>query len=194
VLTKSEVTLAAILAAAEELFVRRNYADVSMRDIAEAANVTTGALYHHFPSKEKLYVEMIKADLARKQQAMAEAIPPTGTCREKLRGLTRVFLNMPPERRNMMRLVRRDVNVFKGRLREAIINAYQAALPHLVEPVLREGIALGEIKQIDPRWLSWVYIAIVETSLAPYAEDKLGDAESRLEAVLDQFFLGAGKP
>lgn len=193
-LTKAEATITAIFAAAEDLFVRHNYADVSMRDIAEAAQVTTGALYHHFPSKEKLYVEMIKADLARKQQAMIDAIPIKGTCREKLRGLTRVFLGMPPERRNVMRLVRRDVNVFKGRLREAIINAYQAALPHLVEPILREGMARGEVKKTDPRWLSWVYIAIVETTLAPYAEGKLGDLEARLDAVLNQFFLGAGKP
>ena len=191
--TKTESTVAAILAAAEDLFVRRNYADVSMRDIADAAAVTTGALYHHFPGKEKLYVAMIKNDLARKRQAMMDATPPKGTCREKLRGLTRVFLAMPPESRNVMRLVRRDVNVFKGRQREAIIATYQAALPQLVEPVLREGMARGEVKKQDPRWLAWVYIAIVETTLAPYAERKLGDLDARMDAILDQFFLGAGQ-
>lgn len=193
VLTKAETTIAAIFAAAEDLFVRRNYADVSMRDIAEAAAVTTGALYHHFPSKEKLYLEMIRADLERKRQAMIEATPPNGSCREKLRGLTAAFLGMPAERRNVMRLVRRDINVFKGRARESIVNAYQQALPKLVEPLLREGMARDELKKQDPRWLAWVYIAIVETTLAEYAEAKLGGLEARLDAVLDQFLEGAGK-
>lgn len=164
-----------------------------MREIAEMARVTTGALYHHFPSKEKLYLEMIRTDLARKRRAMLEATPPDGSCREKLRGLTKVFLAMPPERRNLMRLVRRDVNVFRGRIRESIIQAYQEALPNLVEPILREGIRRGEVRKQDPRWLAWVYIAIVETTFPQYAEAKLGNVEARLNAALDQFFDGAGK-
>ncbi|MBI3243431.1 MAG: TetR/AcrR family transcriptional regulator [Chloroflexi bacterium] len=192
-LTRAEATVSSILAAAEDLFVLKPYADVSMRDIAETAQVTTGALYHHFPGKEKLYLEMIRAGLAKKQQMMVEATPPDGSCRERLRCLTRVFLALPRMRRDLMRLVRRDINAFRGRTRESIIRAYQESLPNLVEPILREGIKRGEVKKGDPRWLAWVYIAIVETSLAAYAEQKLGDVDARLEAVLDQFFYGAGK-
>jgi len=38
-----------------------------------------------------------------------------------------------------------------------------------------------------------VYISIVETTLAPYAEAKPGGPGARLDVVLDQFFPGAGK-
>src|SRR5579859_3498557 len=130
-LTKSETTVGTILAAAEELFVRRAYADVSMRDIAEAAEVTTGALYHHFPSKEKLYYEMLTAYLGRVRQASLEAIPPSGNCREKLRRLTRVFLALPLDQRGLMALVRRDSHVFQGRTRKGIVRAYQATVEHM---------------------------------------------------------------
>ena len=51
---RSEDTVAAILNSASTLFVLRNYADVSMDDIAEASGVTKGALYHHFPNKLQL--------------------------------------------------------------------------------------------------------------------------------------------
>jgi AcrR family transcriptional regulator len=188
---RAESTIAAILGAAEDLFVRQAYADVSMRDIAQAARVTTGALYYHFPSKEKLYVRMLTHDLAAKRAAMAAAIPHPAPSRTQLRALTRVFLAMPPERRNLMRLVRRDVNVFRGRTREAIVRAYQAALPDLVEPILRAAAAAGELKARDPRWLAWAYIALVETALAPYAEARLGNLDERLDTVLDQFYTGA---
>jgi hypothetical protein len=123
---------------------------------------------------------------------MAAAIPHPAPRRAKLRALTRVFLAMPPERRNLMRLVRRDVNVFHGRTREAIVRAYQAALPDLVEPSLRAAAAAaGELKARDPRWLARAYIALVETALAPYAEARLGSLDERLDTVLDQFYSGA---
>jgi len=188
---KAEATRAAILSAAERLFVRQNYADVSMRDIAQAAQVTTGALYYYYPSKETLYLDMLQRDLAAKREAMAAAIPHPAEGRAKLRALTRVFLAMPGEQRNVMRLVRRDVNAFRGPARQTIVSAYQEALPGLVEPILREAIAAGELKAHDPRWLAWVYIAIVETTLAPYAEARLGDLDQRLDTILDQFLNGA---
>jgi hypothetical protein len=101
---------------------------------------------------------------------------------------------MPAEQRNVMRLVRRDVNAFRGATRETIVRAYQAALPDLVEPILREAMARGELRPHDPRWLAWVYIAIVETTLAPYAEARLGALDQRLDTVLDLFLCGASQP
>jgi AcrR family transcriptional regulator len=36
-------------------FSEKNYADVSMRDIASDLEVSTGTLYHYFPSKQELF-------------------------------------------------------------------------------------------------------------------------------------------
>lgn len=190
--SKSETTMHAILDAAEALFVQRAYADVSMRDIAEAAEVTTGALYHYFPSKEQLYYEMMQAYLGHVRQASLQAVPPNGGCRARLRLLTRVFLALPPEQRSLMNLVRRDINVFKGHTRQGLVRAYQATVPDLVEAVVRDGIRSGELKRRDARWLAWAFVAIVETMLSDYAEHKLGDMDGRLEAALALFFEGAG--
>lgn len=43
-----------ILQAALELMRERGFETVSVRDICNQANITTGAFYHHFPSKEAL--------------------------------------------------------------------------------------------------------------------------------------------
>jgi AcrR family transcriptional regulator len=56
---KSATTITNILEAAQALFLEKNYADVTMTDIAEAADVTKGALYHHFSGKEDLYLRMM---------------------------------------------------------------------------------------------------------------------------------------
>ncbi|WP_396902079.1 TetR/AcrR family transcriptional regulator [Mycolicibacterium sp.] len=43
-----------VLAAAADLFYRKGYAQVSMKEIAEAVGVGASALYRHFPSKQDL--------------------------------------------------------------------------------------------------------------------------------------------
>ncbi|WP_049751645.1 TetR/AcrR family transcriptional regulator [Halorhodospira halophila] len=49
-----------ILAAAKHLFARDGYSSVSIRDIAEAAGVSKANVFHHFASKEELYVETLR--------------------------------------------------------------------------------------------------------------------------------------
>ena len=45
-----------ILRAAAELFVKHGYAGTSIRDIAHQVGLLPGSVYHHFPSKEDLFV------------------------------------------------------------------------------------------------------------------------------------------
>jgi len=51
-------TRARILEAARTCFVSRGYDQAAMKDIASAAGMTAGALYHHFGSKQELFVEV----------------------------------------------------------------------------------------------------------------------------------------
>lgn len=64
----------AIIAATAELVARHGYAGVSMRDIGKAVGMTAGSLYHHFPSKEELFIELHARAVARFDQALDEAL------------------------------------------------------------------------------------------------------------------------
>ena len=44
-----------LLQRSTQVFVSRGYGEISMRDIASAIEVSTGTLYHYFPSKEDLF-------------------------------------------------------------------------------------------------------------------------------------------
>src|SRR5215475_3520578 len=48
-------TRAALVAAGRRLFGQDGYAGTSVEDLAREARVTTGALYHHFPTKTALF-------------------------------------------------------------------------------------------------------------------------------------------
>jgi hypothetical protein len=56
----SELTRQRILDAASEEFRLHGYPDASMRRIAHGAKATTGAIYHHFPSKELLFDALVR--------------------------------------------------------------------------------------------------------------------------------------
>jgi AcrR family transcriptional regulator len=53
-----------ILMAATELFARQGYHKTTITDIAQAVTLTSGAVFHHFPSKEAL-LEAVVDRLAR---------------------------------------------------------------------------------------------------------------------------------
>ncbi len=194
-LTRSEATVARIIATARTLFVARNYADVTTDMLASAAGVTKGGLYHHFASKESLYASMMLDDFERKRRLFEQAVASPGTCRERLARLTRDFLSLSEEERELARLVRRDINTFTGADRERLVRAYQLALPEQIEAIIRDGMKDGELAQGDPRILSWSFVALVEVVVSQYAYDVLGSTSSRLDHVLDLFFDGtACKP
>src|SRR5271155_4078840 len=69
---RRQATVAAILAGARALFAERGFEATSIDDIALAAGVTKGAVYHHFPSKEAIFVEVLDAV----HRDVANAPPP----------------------------------------------------------------------------------------------------------------------
>ncbi|MBM4423800.1 MAG: TetR/AcrR family transcriptional regulator [Chloroflexi bacterium] len=189
---KSTATIASILSAAQTLFLDKNYADVTMTEIADAAGVTKGALYHHFPSKESLYLEMMHADLKEKQAIFKSAAESAGSCRERMKRVVESFLQLPPQKRELIKLVRRDINIFRNPTRERLVRAYQSALPEQVEKIVRDGIRDGELADADPRLLAWMHVALVEVMITDYAQKIFSDRAAMADYVVDLFFSGAG--
>lgn len=188
--TKTSGTAANIIAAAEALFVERNYADVTLSQVADTAKVTKGAIYHHFESKQRLYLTMLLGDLETKRRLHRESVEGSGTAQQRLRNLTGSFLSLPDYKRNLIGLVRRDINIFETETRDQLVEAYQKALPELVEEILRDGIRDGEIIPCDPRLLAWQFVAVVEVILTPYANQRFGSNEDRLNYVMSVFLNG----
>ena len=43
-----------------DLFAERGYGSLTMRQIAEGLSVSTGKLYHYFPSKESIFKQLVQ--------------------------------------------------------------------------------------------------------------------------------------
>lgn len=62
---RAVLTRGRVLIAAAEVFARTGFLAASMNDIVEAAGVTKGAVYFHFPSKEALAVAVVEEQFAQ---------------------------------------------------------------------------------------------------------------------------------
>ncbi len=190
-LTKSEATLANIRAHARRLFLAKSYAEVTMSRIAAEAGLTKGALYHHFAGKQELYLALVHAGLEDHRRLHQEAVDSTGSVWERLGRLTTAFLELPREERDLITLVRRDINIFAEPERSELVRAYQRSLPEQVEAIVGDGITSGELAPTDARLAAWHFVALVEVCLTPYAEDLFASPQAKTAHVLKLFSAGA---
>jgi len=190
---KSHTTISHILDAAQEAFVTHNYEDITLTAIASEANVTKGAIYHHFKNKEDLFFQMMLRHLDSLQHLLQQAVETKGSSRERLAQLTILFLGQPLEAQRVIQLVRRDTNRFTTETRQKLIIAYQNALPNQIETIIADGIAAHEIVAADARLMTWHFIAIVEVYLHEYARKQFDDVTEMVNHLVSLFFYGVNK-
>jgi AcrR family transcriptional regulator len=73
-----------VIAAARRLFTELGYEGATIRQIAQAAGMSTGAVFASFPDKDALFEEIILADDAKRLQSMRDAIEGAKTVEDAL--------------------------------------------------------------------------------------------------------------
>jgi AcrR family transcriptional regulator len=70
---RGQATRQQLLSVARELFVERGYEDTSIELVLEGAEISRGALYHHFENKRDLYEAVLDEVEARLAEATLQA-------------------------------------------------------------------------------------------------------------------------
>ncbi len=71
---RSQATYQRLLQAAEEAFAQRGYEAVSVAEICQRAGVSKGAFYHHFPSKQAVFLAVLHAWMQRLEDGLRAAL------------------------------------------------------------------------------------------------------------------------
>jgi AcrR family transcriptional regulator len=77
-----------LLLEARSLFLERGYAEVSMQEIATAADMTKGAPYYHFRDKEDLFVQVFLREMQGMTTLLSERLAGATTFRGRLLAIT----------------------------------------------------------------------------------------------------------
>jgi len=128
-----------ILLVAADLFARRGYDGVGVRQIADAAGILGGSLYHHFDSKRDLYVEVHGAALAGAASLIEKEIAALSDPWERLEAACRVHLSVQVDPESVTLPMMSDLSAMSSDMRvdlvkdrdrfEAIYKPLIAALP-----------------------------------------------------------------
>lgn len=98
-----------ILAAAQQLFAQKGFAATSMQEIAQQAGVSKSNVFHHFKSKEDLYVAVIGCACGEAHDRVVTLLGGEGAFAERLKRMMRADLEFMFENPERAHLVLREI-------------------------------------------------------------------------------------
>ena len=145
-----DVTRERIDEVALALLLERGYEGTPLRLIAEAADVTTPALYWHFSSKGELCASAVVKEYERFSEAVGRALQP-GPPDEQLRAYVRAFVNYQLQRRRAeMGMGFDDLAASLPVEYRVRITAIQRPLHDRLREILAEGVRQNLFSCSDP--------------------------------------------
>jgi len=150
-----------ILSAAVRLFATRGLAATKISDIAAAVGMSQGLLYHYFPSKNAIFVEIIRHAFERMNTAARQLERSTLSPRHKLEMAATQTLRSLEESNDFawFSTLISEASVSEAIPKEAkAILHKQAAVPYQVmERIIREGQQDGSVVDYPPDQLALVF-------------------------------------
>jgi AcrR family transcriptional regulator len=147
-----------ILAAAYPLFVAEGYKAVSMQQIADTVQINKATLYHHFRSKDDLFLEVVRRALGQLRDCAEDVMRGGGSVADQFMAIAdRMFVdarsdfgrlmmdaheNLPKEHWHM--LLRDDLYPWD-----------------LFQQMVQRAIASGEIPETDPELVVTLFLGLV---------------------------------
>lgn len=74
------------------LFAERGYGSITMRQIAKGLSVSTGTLYHYFPSKESIFMQLVQELCEQDISNFFAQAPKDGSVEERLQAVVDFIL------------------------------------------------------------------------------------------------------
>ncbi len=154
-----------ILATALRLFAARGLAATTIGQIARAARMSQGLLYHYFPSKDAIYLELIRGAFARMNAAArgleALALPPGEKVRRALEELVAGLARHEDTARYYLLIAQASASEATPRAVQALIRAQRDVPYQVMARILRAGQKAGAVRRGDPEEqavLFWVLV------------------------------------
>lgn len=156
-----------ILKAAAAVFAKAGYATSTINDLTAAAELSRGALYHYFPSKEAILCEILNDHLLGFLDVLDHALRSSTAAVEQLRAVTRAIVNTNIRSRNEQVLVLNELNQLSNTDRAHMEGLQRRILDQVSDLLIRlEGGV--KITQVNKRVYTMMYLGIINYTFAWY--------------------------
>lgn len=183
-----------ILLAAIEMFLEKDYYQVTVVEIAERAGVGKGTVYEYYSSKEVLFRECFSYCTNSYLNSFIEHLNKTSNVKKTMRDIINTHLQMLNENRRGIRLLYKERPYNFQELQNWVIEQRQALLVGITE-LIEEGIRLKEIRSdVDAEMAGRVFLAVNYVVLGGMIViDEAEVRQDQIDSLLDILWHGIGE-
>ena len=162
-----------IITAAEDVFTKKGFAEARMEDIAEETGLSKGSLYNYFKSKDDLIIAILDRIFQREFKTFDELDYSKMSSTEIVNHFVdtvakdiKLMLRLMPIAYEFLALAFRNKTVQKAL--KVYVNRYM----NILVPIIENGIASGEFKEVDPNEVAIAMGAVLEGTILMWVYDK----------------------
>ena len=162
-----------IIAAAEDVFTQKGFDEARMDDIAEETGLSKGTLYLYFKSKDDIIIAILDRIFQREFKAFEQMDLSTISATEAINLFVdtvskdiKIMLRLMPIAYEFLALAFRNKTVQKAL--KVYVNHYM----NILVPIIENGIASGEFKEVDPKEVAIAMGAVLEGTILIWVYDK----------------------
>jgi AcrR family transcriptional regulator len=143
---------AALVDIAADLFAQRGFRSTTVREIADAAGVLSGSLYHHFDSKESIIDELLSSYTEELVAQYRAIVAEGGSNREVLSNLVRAAFGSFTKHRAAITVFQNERQYLAQFPRFGYLVKTEQTVQRIYTKVLRDGREVGEFRaDLDPK-------------------------------------------
>ena len=171
---RSETTRSQLVRAARRLFAEQGYAATQITQVAREAQVSTGALYHHWATKQDLLAAVVSALHLELATRIADSTDPEASPLERFEHAGRIFLRRCADR-DVGRIMLVDGPAVLGQVWDRLDRRWWLGP---TEALLTQAADAGEIVSEDPELLAVALLGVLSALGRRIAEqpDAVDDA------------------
>jgi AcrR family transcriptional regulator len=182
-----------ILDAALSVFAGKGYHRATVDDIVRASATSKGAVYHHFPNKEAVFVALVDSFTEHLAVAVATGIVNRQGALAKVEGALTAALSTFRDNERLARLILLEA-VGLGSLWETKRAEVHGRFAALIQGYLDEAAAEGSIPPLDTRVATLAWLGAVNEVVIDWLHTRDGDLGAAIPALTRLLLRSIGAP
>lgn len=140
-----------LLRIAGELFAQRGFTNTTVRDIADAAGILSGSLYHHFDSKETMVDELLRTFQTGLFATYDEILARGLDGRATVDAVVRASFEAIDQHHDEVAIFQSDAGYLMGFERFSYLREHNKRFREMWTSLLADGVASGDLRaDLDP--------------------------------------------
>ena len=148
-----------ILAAAVQLFAEYGYHAAPLRDLARLAGIQAASIYHHYPNKQSLLVEIMETSMLRLNSQLEHILQRDSDPRQRLHSAIASHIQLHTSYKAEFFIIDTEIRALTGEAHDYIL-ALRDRYEELLQTLLRDGMEQGVFRPCDVKVTSYAIIAM----------------------------------